>query len=324
MLSSMRVLGMAMSKTQGVLAGILPILFLILVIPSAFAEPTPYGEWDLDLSFSDVTAKQNPSDLHSLEVTVRAKAIGTMPESTVNIYADITGPDGTTYTTFGTIHDIKRGSTGILRLPTTIADEGIYLIDVRMTSVGQFTDHVFDKINLEHTVPEHGFENLVSTVGTETDVMITYHVEDPSSIKYYEALHASILIDDVMSQFEMIVITDSDGFRKDYPLDTKDIYLTSDHGYEETKVHLLKEGKLFPIAYAQNSVQEYVQFYTVNKDQCTLLKCDSVNQVSGGFEFEPWILMVMGLGGAGIAGIALWIIFKNCCKPKNYIRGMKD
>ena len=40
---------------------------LILQIPishNAFADnPTPYGEWNLNLSFFDVTVNQNPSNL---------------------------------------------------------------------------------------------------------------------------------------------------------------------------------------------------------------------------------------------------------------------
>ena len=62
--------------------------------------------------------------MHSMEITVRAKAIRTMPKSTLNIYAEITNPEGIQHTVFGTIHYIQRDSTVMLRLSTIIIDEG--------------------------------------------------------------------------------------------------------------------------------------------------------------------------------------------------------
>ena len=65
-----------------------------------------------------------------------------LPQSTINIYADITTPKGNKKTMFETIHDINRGESRTLILHTGIVEEGKYVIDVGMTSVGE--DMIFD------------------------------------------------------------------------------------------------------------------------------------------------------------------------------------
>jgi hypothetical protein len=309
----------SVSVAFNVLAIALPLLLFISISPYSFAEnPTPYGQWNLNTSFSDVSVKQDPSDLHRMVITVKTLAYGTMPESTVNIYADITTPSGNEYTTFGTLIDMKQRESKSLRLPTTITEEGKYLINITVTSVGEYTDHVFDQTHTEYTVPEHGFETFVSTVGIETYAMISYPVEEPKTVKHYEALHAVINIDNVMGEFENIVLTHGD-YRKDFPMDTTDIYMKSINGYDETNVHLFKEGKLFPQANAQNSVQEYVQYYKLNKDQCSKVGCISVNAepVPEIFKFELWHFVVIGL--IVFAGVVAYWRYSNRNRSKNNV-----
>ena len=288
---------------------------LVSVSQSAFAEnPTPYNEWNLKFDFTNISIKQDPSNLHSLLITSRVSSIGTMPESTVNVYADVISPEGKKSTTFGTIHDLKRGETKPLRLSMGIVDEGKYTIHVRLTSVGEFTDHIFDSNILEYEVPQHGFEKLTGTIGTETDIAITYKVETPTKIQYFEVLHASVNIPAV-NEFEKIIVTNGK-FKQNFPMSTQDIYMTSESGYKDTKVHLLKAGKLFPLAYAQDSLlQEYVQFYKLNKDQCRINNCVNINQEKVTEEFPELYFVVLILIGISVVIGGVYVIHsKN--KPK--------
>ena len=282
-------------------------VLLIQLVPSAFADnPTPHGEWNLDMSFSDDMVKQLPSDLHRMEITVQANALGTMPESTVNIYADITKPDGIQYTVFGTIHDIPRGESGIIRLPTTITQEGKYVIDVRMTSVGKNADHLFDTVSVEYVVPKHGFMKVVSTVCVEADDMMGCHVEDPRSVKHYEALAAVFNIDNTMGEFDKIVVTHGD-YQRDYPIDADVIYMRANNGYAYTELFLQKADQLIPLADAQNSVHEYLQFYKFDKYECSKLGCISLNaeQIPEPFEFSLEVLLVVDIVAAATSAFII-------------------
>ena len=242
-------------------------LITLTTIPVYAENATPYMEWDFNIDFSEVKIYQDPNNLHNMIIKTRVSFEGEMPLGTVNIYAHITEPDGNESTTFGTLRDMKSGETGLVRLVHGMVQEGIYTIDLKMTPPSKpFLDHIFDSQTITYEVPKYGFEKEVETIGNDTDEMITYQIENPTSVQYFESIHAAINLPEIHT-FEKIIVT-NDEFVKDFSIDTEDIYMESKSGFNDLKVHLVKENNIFPMADAQDTLQDYVQFYKVNKELC--------------------------------------------------------
>ena len=80
-------------------------LFTLTIIPAYAENPTPYNEWDFDITKVDVN--QNPTNLEELVISVTALYKGEFPEGTANIYANITDSNGYHHNLFGVIYDEK-------------------------------------------------------------------------------------------------------------------------------------------------------------------------------------------------------------------------
>jgi hypothetical protein len=98
--------------------------------------------------------------------------------------------------------------------------------------------------------------------------------------------------------FEGIAVTNGK-FVKKYSVDTTDIYIKSGLGYDAMKVKLVKEGNLLSLVDAQDTLQDYVKFYTVNKDLCYHRLCVNIDIVDDELQldFLIWILVFSGIGG---------------------------
>ncbi len=299
---------MTMSKV--LLAGILPIITLLLVLPSvAFADnPTPYNEWDFD--FLSVQVYQDKTDLHSLIIKPKILYDGQMPLGTVNINAEIIQPDGTSIPVKSRITDMEIGQSKFIRIPTGVIQEGQYTINVTMNPPAEpYLDHIFDTFTADHTIPENGFEKIVDAVLVEEKNSLVFTIENPLSVRYDEAIHAVINLPEIQG-YESIAIINDNKIIDSYSTDIKEFYLTSGSGYRNLEIHLVENGNLFPLAFAQNSVQDYVTTYRIEKDMCSSLDCldVTVKKVEEGLTFEPW--MLLGLS----ALVILYPIFHKCKK----------
>jgi len=110
-------------------------LILLLFISSsvavsfAFAEnPTPYNEWDFDITEVDI--QQNQSDLEKLDISITVLYKGEFPEGTANYYANVTNPGGYSHMLFGQTRDMSIGEIRIIDLTAHMTMDGIYDIDV--------------------------------------------------------------------------------------------------------------------------------------------------------------------------------------------------
>ncbi len=261
---------------------------LAFVTIPAFAEnPTPYNEWDFD--FVEIEISQDPSNLKTMIIKPRVFFEGNMPLGTVNISAHVKDPDGKDFTHFGTIRDMSNGDIRFMRLTHSMPQEGTYTINLSMTPPKEpYLDHIFDTETVTFEVVKNGFEKEVETIGTDSEKIVTYMIEDPISVQYYESVHVAINLPKEHT-FEKITVSNEE-FEQNFAIDTKDIYLKSKSGFSNLKVHLLKEGNLLPMADAQNSIHDYVKFYKVNKDVCSSMNCTNINHEEKIEEFPWWTL----------------------------------
>jgi len=300
-----------LNKLLASLAVLLPLVITLTTIPVFAENPTPYNEWDFDFDFSEVEIYQDPNDLQNMIIKTRVSFEGDMSLGTVNIYAHIIGPNGNEYTSFGTLRDMQSGDTGLVRLVHGIVQEGIYTIDLRMTPPSKpFLDHIFDTQTITYVVEKYGFEKEVETIGDDSDEMITYHIENPITVQYFESVHAVINLPEVHT-FEQIKVTNGE-FEKNFSINTKDIYMESKSGYKDLKVHLLKENNIFPMVDAQDTLQDYVQFYKVNKELCPTVNCVNINQEKPEEKFPLWVLVIVPVG----ISVGLIVYLKNNSKQK--------
>ncbi len=269
------------------------VVFSVFTVIPTFAEnPTPYNEWDFD--FVEIEIRQDPADLRTMTITPRVFFEGDMPLGTVNISAHVVDPDGKEFTHFGTIRDMSDGNIRFVRLMHNMSEEGTYTINLSMTPPEKpYLDHIFDTETLTFKVEKNGFEKPVETIGTDSEEIITYMIENSVSVKYYESIHAAINLPKEHT-FEKITVT-NDEFVQDFAIDTRDIYLESQSGFSNLRVHLVKEGNFLPTADAQNSVHDYVKFYKVNKDVCASADCVNINNEEPVDEFPLWILGFLAL-----------------------------
>lgn len=260
---------------------------LFVTIPAYAENPTPYNEWDFD--FVEIEISQDPGNLKTMTIIPRVLFEGDMPLGTVNISAHIKGPDGKEFTHFGTIRDMSNGDIRFVRLTHSMPQEGTYTINLNMTPPEEpYLDHIFDTETVTFEVEKNGFEKEVEVIGTDSEEIITYMIENPASVKYYESVHAEINLPKEHT-FEKITVT-NDEFEHDFAIDIQDIYLESQSGFSNLKVNLVKEGNFLPMADAQNSVHDYVKFYKVNKDVCSSMNCININHKEKMEEFPLWAL----------------------------------
>ncbi len=275
---------------------ILLSLSIILLIPlstneSFAAIPTEHNEWDFD--FVDVHVYQDKTNLNSLIIKPNILFKGENAFGTVNIDVRIIQPDGTPTSANGRITNMESGETEPRRMHTGVIQEGKYKIHLSMTPPEKpYFGHVFDTFTTDFTIPKNGFENIADTVVGEEENSIMFSIENPQTVAPDEAIHAVINLPEIHN-YEGIVIVNDEKIIHTYDTDTEEFYLTSDTLYRNMEIHLVENGNLFPKTYAQNSVQDYVTTYKVNKDMCSSLKCLDITVDDVEEEFQLMYLAII-------------------------------
>jgi len=266
------------------------VLMLISTVSISFAEiPTPQNEWDFD--FLDVRVSQDYSNPHNLIIKPNILYKGMMPEGTVKIDVEITQPDGEILPAGGMMIDMETGDTRSTGILAFVNQEGDYVINLKMTPPEEpYLDHTFDTFTLEYTIPENGFEKELNLFLDENDNSIIYRIEKPSTIKEHEGVHTVMNLPQD-NTFDSIAIVNDQKIIKYFPVDTKEFHLISDVGFNNLEIHLVKEGNLFPIAYAQGSMNDYVTTYKISKDICSDFDCLDITIIETvEEEFPYWML----------------------------------
>lgn len=288
---------------SNVLAGIvlvLPILFLIPFGLSAYAEiPSPDKEWDFDIL--GVEIEQNPNNLKQMIISVDILYIGWEPKGTVYVYAIITDPEGEESNAFGPIKNMRMGNNHILDLKHYIEIEGDYTIDLRITSpTGKYITHSFDSDPIPFNVPPNGFERDLGALGDDLGDKIVYILENPYVELESEVVHATINLPKEHS-FEKITILNSE-YEKDFSIDTKNIYLTSESdGFKNFSVNLVEETSIIPLAGAQ-TIHDYVKFTAMDNEICDSFDCVLVDYVEPvitqeDYSYWMWVLVPVSVTG---------------------------
>ena len=281
------------------LAGIVSILLLIVFsFNSVYAEnPTPYNEWDFD--FTDIKITQNQYDLNKMMISIEVLFKGEFDLGTAYIYVEVVDPDGQKSNYFDYLNNIPKDDADFLNLKHHMTQEGKYTIYLHMTPPGnQNVNHVFDTEILTFIVPEDGFERQLDIVGNEYDDKIEYILDDSVYIPDSQIIHSTISLPEIHS-FEKITVT-NEGFIKEFSIDTKDIYLTSNtNQFDSMEINLVKQGNLLPSADAQNTLlHDYVKFSAVDKDFCDVFDCVLIDYDEPEIvedEFSWYILLIMPL-----------------------------
>jgi len=279
-------------QLNNLLVSITLLLFTLTIIPSAYAEnPTPYNEWDFDITKVDVN--QNSFDLEELVISVTALYKGEFPKGTANIYANVTDSEGYSHKLFGQIRDLSIGESQIINLPSHMPIDGKYTIDVWLSPPEKpYLGHTFDTEKTTYTVQPNGREKNVDVVGDDSKGMISYSLKDYTSVKYNEMVHAVITLPE-QHTFEKIAVTNGK-FVKELSIDTRDIYINSVAPFENLKVKLVKEGNLLPLADAQDTILEYVTFYSNDKSLCEKVFCVNIDLVDEE-EYPLWMLGIFAV-----------------------------
>jgi len=136
-------------------------------------------------------------------------------------------------------------------------------------------------------------------------------LEDPNSVQYYEIVHAVINLPE-SHIYEKIAVTNGK-FVREYSIDKTDIYIKSNSSYKDMKVVLVKEGNLLSLASAQDTLQDYVKFYAINKDRCANIFCLNIDLVEDE-EFPLWVLVIVSVGVA--SGFVMYL--KKNSKSNNW------
>jgi len=135
--------------------------------------------------------------------------------------------------------------------------------------------------------------------------MLLYSLENYRDVKYDEMIHAVITLPEYHT-FETIAVVNGK-FVREYLTDTKDIYINSKTNFKDPKVKLVKKGNLLPLVDAQDTIQEYVKFYSNNKELCNKVFCVNIDPVDE-YEFPVAYLGIIPVVGAVI--VIVWHVFK--------------
>jgi len=114
-----------------------------------------------------------------------------------------------------------------------------------------------------------------------------------TQIRYNEMIHTVIALPEDHT-FEKIAVVNGK-FVREYSTDTKDIYITTKATFEDLKIKIVREGNLLPLADAQDTMQQYVKFYSNDKEQCTKMFCVNIDTVEDKPEYPLWLLLFLGV-----------------------------
>jgi len=291
------------------LSNIAPIflVFLTLGILYAYADnPTPYNEWDFDIT--ELVVQQNQSDLEKLDISITVLYRGELPTGMANVYADISNPDGYLHKIFDQTQILSVGESQTIVLSAHMATDGEYAVDVTLSPPEDpYLDHIFDAENSTFTVSPNGRERIIDSVGDYEESMISYSLQNYRDVKYNEVIHAVITLPE-QHMFEKIAVVNGK-FVREYSTDTKDIYINSAAHFKDLKINLVKKGNLLPLADAQDIMQEYVKFYSSNKELCNRVFCVNIDPVDEPKYPLEWLLLIP------VAGTGAYYIIKTRPKP---------
>ena len=261
-------------------------------ISPVFAEnATPYNEWDFDISKVDV--QQNQSDLEKLNISITVLYKGEFPDGTANFYANVTNPNGYSHMLFGQTRDLSIGENQTIDLTAHMPMDGKYSVDVTLSPPEKpYLEHIFDAENVIYTIDVNGREKSMKSSGDYSDEMVSYSLDDYNDVKYNEMIHAVIALpEDHM--FEKIAVVKGK-FVREMSIDTEDIYINSVASFKDLKVKLIREGNLLSLADAQDTMQEYVKFYSNDKELCIKVFCVNIDPVNES-EYPLWLLLFLGV-----------------------------
>ncbi|MDH3657379.1 MAG: hypothetical protein OEM77_04500 [Nitrosopumilus sp.] len=288
-------------------------IFLSFNIIPAFAEnPTPYNEWDFD--FMGVTVFQDPNNLNTLIISIPVGYHGEMLFGTVEINTIVTNPDGKIKPYSDLIRDMKIGGSQVVEFKHRMLQEGTYTVEMNITPPSDpHMGHIFDTENQTFTVEPNGFERAIKAVVLDSDEMVSYNVEKPTTVKNFEVLHAVIDLPKEHT-FEKIIV--ENGSIVEYPIDQKDIYIDSKSGYHDIKVNLLRQNNLLPTVGAQDTFEDFVKFYAVVEDVCYSVDCVTIHDVTNDVTEKPeefqWMFII--ILAAVVTVTAIGIYFGKMCK----------
>lgn len=226
--------------------------------------------------------------MEKLNIIITVLYKGEFPEGTVNVYADVANPECYSHKLFGQIGNMAIGETRKIVLSTHMPMDGKYSVDVTLSpSEKPFLNHIFDSENITYTVDANGREKNIEPMGDNDESMITYWLQNYKDVKYNEMVHAVIMLPENHT-FEKIAVVNGK-FVREYSTGTKDIYMDSVTPFKDLKVKLVKEGNLLPLAGAQDTMQEYVKFYSNDKELCTKVFCVNIDPVDDESEYSLWM-----------------------------------
>ena len=302
-------------KITTLLGGMTFLALFVMFFNNAYADnPTENNQWDFDFSLLDTEIFQDSYDLNDIIIRSNVSFDGTETLGTVIVTAKVIQPDGTEFTLRDRLHDLENGEIGKIRMSHGVIQEGIYEIELKMTPPEPNTWHIFDSEILTFEIAEYGFERPVEVLEVETKENHTFKAKTPERIQYNELLHAVFILPENHT-FEKIIIKNGE-FVKHFPIDTMEIHMESNSGYNDVQIILDKQKFPIPTADAQNTERTYVEMYRVNKDLCSSVSCVNVN-LDIPEESNNLLEIVATAGTITAAGVSIISLMMNRKKSKS-------
>ena len=272
------------------LAVISSMILLIGIIPTAFAaNPTPYLEWDFDIMGID--AMQNPRDPGELLVSINVTYKGTEPLGTSLVYANVTDAEGNKALHFTQIRNLEIGETREWIFDHKIKTDGIHFVDVWLTPPEKpYLNHIFDSGKKQYTVEQNGHERSLEEHVIESDEMLSFMLDVRSQPKWNEIVHAEITLPEDHA-FEKITVTNKGKLVEEIPIDSTDIHMKTKGSFQDMQVNLVYQNNLLPMADAQDTMYQYVQFYATAMEFCSELDCIDIDLIRETQDFPIWVLV---------------------------------
>jgi len=240
--------------------------------------------------------------LERLDISITVLYKGELPTGTANVYADIDNPDGYSHKLFGQTGILSMGESQTITFKQQMLTDGDYSVDVKLSPPEKpYLDHVFDHENTAFIINPNGLERTMHSVGDYSTEVISYWLQNYKDVKYNEIVHAVIALPEHHT-FEKIAVVNGK-FVREMSIDTEDIYIDSVAPFKDLKVKLVKEGNLLPLADAQDTMQEYVKFYSNDKELCTKVFCVNIDSSN-----EPPVILLVMIAIVVIAVVILVLI----------------
>ena len=229
----------------------------------------------------------------------------------VNLYVNVTMPDGSTKTHFGTLSDIGNGQTSTKQWIHTMFEEGTYKVQIIIkTTNNEHEEHIFDTQTKTIIIEPYGLCKNLESIGYDTDKETTYRLKTPEIIQPREIVLAVISLPEIHSyENYKIVNVNYEQFVKAHP---KEAHITSNLGYDGMKLSLIKYQNLLPTAGAEERLPQHVMFYKVGQDMCNTVQCNSIDEikeVKKSKETRSELFMISVIGIIALISVIVGIIF---------------